>query len=92
MNIGVKHSLCLISMLSKTQPSESMPMKKGFAGVKAFSACALSLIVVVGSSRIAPHRVKQVLAWVSDGWFSGGSGRHADSYERMSQECGFKGR
>jgi len=29
-NMGVKHSLCLISILSKIQPSESMPTKNGF--------------------------------------------------------------
>src|SRR5690349_8835784 len=45
MNIGVKHSLCLISMLSKMQPSESMPTKNSFEGLKSRSICAGSLII-----------------------------------------------
>src|SRR5436190_15591200 len=44
MNIGVKHSLCLISMLSKMQPSESMPTKNSFDGLKSRKICAGSLM------------------------------------------------
>src|SRR2546429_322678 len=44
MNIGAKHSLCLISMLSKMQPSESMPTKSSFEGLKSRRTWAGSLI------------------------------------------------
>src|SRR3954468_2600464 len=44
MNMGVKHSLCLISMLSKMHPSESRPTKKGFEGRKSFRIWEGSLI------------------------------------------------
>src|SRR5262249_2225423 len=30
MKAGMKHSLCLISIVSKAQPSESMPMRKSY--------------------------------------------------------------
>src|ERR1051325_2032374 len=44
MNIGVKHSLCLISIESKMQPSESMPMKNSFDGLKSFRIWAGSIM------------------------------------------------
>src|SRR5947209_7808851 len=34
MMFGMKHSLCLISIESKTQPSESIPTKNGCRGLK----------------------------------------------------------
>src|SRR5438874_11318432 len=46
MNIGAKHSLCLISMLSKMQPSESMPTNNGLVGLKSFKIWAGSLISI----------------------------------------------
>src|SRR5438309_11680478 len=63
MNIGAKHSLCLISMLSKMQPSESMPTKNSLVGLKSRKICAGSLIrfsdkvggeMGVESNRICP--------------------------------------
>src|SRR5450756_2831027 len=42
MVAGMKHSLCLISMASKTQPSESMPMKWSFLGWNAVSSATCS--------------------------------------------------
>ena len=33
ITLGAKHSLCFTSMVSKTQPSESMPTRKGCLGV-----------------------------------------------------------
>src|SRR5437660_1214344 len=30
MKLGMKHSLCLISIVSKAQPSESMPMRNSY--------------------------------------------------------------
>src|SRR5688572_3295284 len=50
MNIGAKHSLCLISMLSNTQPSESMPMKNSLAGLKSRRTCAGSDITIQSQS------------------------------------------
>src|SRR5262249_12778272 len=44
--MGAKHSLCLISMLSKMHPSESMPMKNSFVGLKSRKACVGSLITM----------------------------------------------
>src|SRR5438034_10327793 len=44
MNIGAKHSLCLISMLSKMQPSESIPIKNSLVGLKSRKIWAASLI------------------------------------------------
>src|SRR5438477_5986689 len=44
MNIGAKHSLCLISMLSKMQPSESIPIKNSLVGLKSRKIWAGSLI------------------------------------------------
>src|SRR6267378_8464704 len=64
MNIGAKHSLCLISMLSKMQPSESIPTKNSLVGLKSRNTCAGSLIefrrkvggqIVVESNRISPR-------------------------------------
>src|SRR5436190_12829931 len=43
MNIGAKHSLCLISMLSNMQPSESMPTKNSLAGLKSRRTCPESM-------------------------------------------------
>src|SRR5262245_12897011 len=62
MNMGVKHSLCLISMLSKMQPSESMPTNNSFEGLKSRRICAGSLIVCAEESRrLNPHGVKHDL-------------------------------
>src|SRR5262245_13973525 len=53
MNIGVKHSLCLISMLSKMQPSESMPTKDGFEGWKSRRIWAGSIEFTIDDLRSA---------------------------------------
>src|SRR5690606_18508879 len=45
MNIGAKHSLCLISMEPKTHPSESIPMKNSRLGAKARRTCEASFII-----------------------------------------------
>ena len=34
--MGIKHSLCFTSMVSKVHPSESMPIKNFFLGTKSF--------------------------------------------------------
>src|SRR5438093_366593 len=45
MNIGAKHSLCLISMLSKMQPSESMPTKNSLVALKSRRIWAGSITI-----------------------------------------------
>src|SRR5262249_33635996 len=37
MKLGMKHSLCLISIVSNAQPSESMPMRKSYFLAKRLS-------------------------------------------------------
>src|SRR5947207_8944095 len=49
---GQKHSLCLISMLSKTQPSESMPTKNSCCGTSPDSPCADMATVAI---RVSSH-------------------------------------
>ena len=46
MMFGMKHSLCLISMVSKTQPSESMPTKNLWRGLKARSFSGEESLIV----------------------------------------------
>src|SRR5438552_18758303 len=58
MNIGAKHSLCLNSMLSKTQPSESMPTKNRLAVLKSRKACVGSLIEVFEVKSRGPKGVR----------------------------------
>src|SRR4051794_34195084 len=50
MKLGMKHSLCLISIVSKAQPSESMPTRKSCRRVKRPS----------GLSDMASHPAKSV--------------------------------
>src|SRR5437660_11951914 len=63
MNIGVKHSLCLISMLSKMQPSESIPIKNSLVGLKSRKIWAGSLIRF--------RRKVGGLTWAESNTFSG---------------------
>src|SRR5436309_11669001 len=53
MNIGAKHSLCLISMLSKIQPSESMPTKNSLDGLKSRRIWAGSIPFTIYDLRFA---------------------------------------
>src|SRR5436853_3215075 len=80
MNIGVKHSLCLISMLSKMQPSESMPTKNSFVGLKSFRICAGSMrisgIVAAGGGCAAvagPVGMEELAARLVDAFVSMGA-------------------
>src|SRR5207237_7750997 len=54
---GQKHSLCLISMLSKAQPSESMPTKNSDFGASAASSCAdiATVAIPVSSDNHSPR-------------------------------------
>src|ERR1700678_3750817 len=53
MNIGAKHSLCLISIVSNTHPSESRPMKNLARGSKSRSGWAGAVGVIRGSGHVA---------------------------------------
>src|SRR5260370_41862961 len=50
MKVGMKHSLCLISIVSKAHPSESMPMRKSCLRAKRSSG--LSVIVYSEESNL----------------------------------------
>src|ERR1700689_4628841 len=54
MKAGIKHSLCLISIVSKAQPSESMPMRKSHFLVKRSSG--LSVIGAILRENPTNHR------------------------------------
>src|SRR5437764_3214121 len=85
MICGQKHSLCLISMLSKTQPSESMPTKNSDFGASAASSCAdIATVAIPVSSDNHSPRFKREPPCCS----TGGKGKHLQSSECRGPDDG----
>ena len=81
ITLGAKHSLCFTSMVSKTQPSESMPMRNGCFGVRLSMAVDSSWkrglakpksrdFNMNGRSGNEGGRMQRVLAICPEGWIS----------------------
>src|SRR5229473_344975 len=83
MMLGQKHSLCLISMLSKAQPSESIPTKNACLGSNPVSVSAETAVEDVA-----------IFPASCPGWFSGPAyrilRRAAEMEFAQTQELSFR--